>query len=232
MHSASFYHFIDIFGTMSYVLIIVAFMMTDIFYLRLITIASSLSGIIYFSLCDNCPLWIDLFWQCIFIGVNTVQLAILIYEQRQAHFDNKEEEQIYYTMFPHFSCKKFKKLLSSGTLISVPAGEKITEQNVPVPYLNLILNGTAKVEINDKTVAYCTSGNLVGEMSFMSGQLATATVTTVEPTHYISWGQENLKMLLKSDPEIEQGMQSIFNKNLIDKLMKSTNSPAPQPREL
>lgn len=55
-------------------------------------------------------------------------------------------------------------------------------------------------------------------MAFASGNPASATVITIAPTRYLMWRSSDLKHLLEKHPDIRTALQSVFNRNFIEKL--------------
>lgn len=210
--------FIGLLGTLNYLFFILAFLLTDIFYLRLLSILGCTCAIFYYAFYADSPLWTNIFWESILTITNTTQLIILMYKRRTYRFANAEEFLLYNWKFRELSLLQFRELMRISTSVFVETGTLVTEQNKPVSQLALIHTGLASVNVDNKTVAYCRSGNLIGEISFMTGQPATATVETLQPTHYIQWQQEQLKTLLKNDPELQQKMGKIFTKEIVRKL--------------
>ncbi|MSR65222.1 MAG: cyclic nucleotide-binding domain-containing protein [Verrucomicrobiae bacterium] len=93
------------------------------------------------------------------------------------------------------------------------------------------LRGAVDVTMNGEVIAYRVAGNMIGEMSFISGEPALATVRTIEQTRYIMWLQEDLRKLLQDDVSMQTAMQTIFNKDLIHKLVPKTEAVSKPLRE-
>lgn len=218
------FDFIIFLGNFNYILIAIAFMMSNILWLRGLTILSSICALVYYFNYLSEPLWINVFWESTFISINVVQMLLIFYSRRSVHF-NEEEKQIYEDIFPLLSTAEYKKLLKISNFVDAEKGEVLIEQGTQVLYLILICKGLVSIEINEKICAYCGVGNLLGEMSFVSGKPATATARVVQPTRYIVWLQKDLEKLLRNNSEMLGNMQMVLNKDLIKKL----NSPLSVP---
>lgn len=205
-----------------FILIALAFMMRNILYLRLLSIAASLFMIIYFL---NLQGWTGVIWQTIFIATNLLQIALLISERFQLNL-TEEQEQMYKDVFSYIPPLEFKKLMKISHLAQGNPGDILIEQGCKVIYLMMIWQGTVDVIVNGKTIAQCEKGKLIGEMSFISNKPATATVQVVKPTKYVIWLQDDLKHLLQSNPEMQNSMQRVFTQDLLNKL---TNSHSENP---
>ncbi|MDP1880752.1 MAG: cyclic nucleotide-binding domain-containing protein [Parachlamydiaceae bacterium] len=214
-------------GNLNYILIAAAFMMSNILYLRILTILSSICAVIYYLNYLNNPLWINVFWESTFISINLFQIFLIYYAKRSVYFD-EEEKQIYEDIFPKLTTSEYRKLLKISNFVDAEKDEILIEQGTQVLYLILICQGLVSIEIDGKITAYCGVGNLLGEMSFVSGKPATATVRVVQPTRYIVWLQKDLEKLLHNNPEMLKSMQIVFNTDLIKKL----NAPPVKPLEI
>ena len=64
------------------------------------------------------------------------------------------------------------------------------------------------------------AGNIIGELSFLSGELATADVKATEKGFCIFWNQKKLEELLKTDEKLYANFQLIFTKELAGKVAK------------
>ena len=73
-------------------------------------------------------------------------------------------------------------------------------------------------------IAMARDGTLVGEMSFIQGGPATATVRVSRPTRYLSWERKALRKMLLRNPTIDMAMRTVFSADLARKLSVSTDS--------
>ena len=67
----------DLIGTASYVLLAVSYMVTNIYWLRLLAIIALTAEAIYFYMAGDSALWVGILWAGIFNLINIVQLGIL-----------------------------------------------------------------------------------------------------------------------------------------------------------
>ena len=64
------------------------------------------------------------------------------------------------------------------------------------------------VETDGKEVAKLKDGNFIGEVSFITGGAATATVKALLPTRYVAWPKEAISQLLNRNPSMRFAMQA------------------------
>lgn len=209
----------DIFIHASYILSSVAYLIRDILYLRLLAILAAIAAVLYAIFAHEYSIG---YWEAAIFLINAVQVAILIRERRNAVF-NEEEKELHESLFKHFSSVQFKSMLKQATWVDAPSGEMLTEQGNPVVRLVLVVSGLASVDVDGTIVAYCKRHDFIGEMSFVSGEPATATVKTMLPTRYLMWTQDDLHKLLEHDDAIRVAMQTVLTKNLVSKLMTKSS---------
>ncbi len=73
--------------------------------------------------------------------------------------------------------------------------------------------------IDDTVIATLNGKSLVGEMTAMSGQPASATVMISEPSRYLAIPVQSLRELLERDDEIRRHVQLSFTDQVSSKLV-------------
>lgn len=218
----------DLLLHMSYVLLIIASLVRNILPLRILIIASTITGFICGLITGYNAM---VMWEAGFFLVNVVQVVILVKERRAVNLTD-EERALHKTKFMALAPIDFYRLVHRGTWVSAEAGENLTQQGSPVVRILIISEGAASVEIDSTTVAYCRQGDFIGEMAFVSGNPASATVTTVASTRYLMWRFEELSELLERHPDIKNALQTVFSRNLIEKLSREAGQDATMPSRL
>jgi CRP-like cAMP-binding protein len=59
---------------------------------------------------------------------------------------------------------------------------------------------------------------MIGEISFIQGGAATATVVATKPCRYVAWSGEELRKLLRRNPSMDIAMKHVFNLDMMRKL--------------
>lgn len=213
---------VSMIGHLEYILLILAFMLRSIFYLRVVTLLSSMFAIVYYSFCLEHPLFINIFWESVFSLVNIYQIGVIFYEKYFIRF-KPEEEKIYKQSFSKFSPLQFKKLLKLGKYTSFKKDDYLIKENEYVDHLSFICEGKIEIIHNGRVIAYCYTGSLIGELSFLSGEPATADAKAVEEGRCLVWEQRSLRKLLEKDEEIFSKFQLTFNQELAKKIVKGNH---------
>lgn len=214
-----------VFGHLSYLLTTAAFLAKGILPLRTLAIVASLCGIGYALLWVDGVLWVDLMWETGFVVINAFHVVILMRERREFEL-TEDEEELYSTVFRKMSKASFHKLIMRAHWTHYAEGDTLTREGEPVERITLIYRGMAEARSSGGVVAYCKNGTMVGEMSFLSNEPASATVRALEETRCVEWRQDALQELVHSDELVASGMQLVFNENFIRKLKSGLRESA------
>lgn len=205
-------------GHVSYALVALAFLVRDILMLRLVAIAASLCNIAFSLFARDDPNLIAAGWQALFVVINTGWSIRLIRERRGVAF-TEEEKELYQTIFRAFSPVEFMKLMRLAKWHEADVGHRFATKGEAIDNLLLLYNGEAEVELTRGERPKLKDGAFIGEMSFIRGGGATATVSATRPTRYIAWSKEDLRALLNRNPAMRTTMQTVFSEDLTNKLI-------------
>ncbi len=210
-------------GHLASILTMAAYLLKDILWLRLLTILSCFAGLAFNYFVPATPLWSVIYWNMLFALINIVQIAIIIKERTGIHFTD-EEQELHDTLFRNFAPFEFMKLMRIGKWLEAKQGEVLAAEKQSLDAVMLIYNGLVGVETNGKEVATLKDGNFIGEVSFITGGDATATVRALTPTRYIAWPKVAISKLLNRNPSMRFAMQSMLSTDLSKKLMRRAPS--------
>lgn len=210
-------------GHLASVLTMLAYLLKDILWLRMLTILSCFAGIAFNYFVPATPLWTVIYWNVLFAIINIVQIAIIIKERSGVHF-SEEEKELHDTLFKNFAPFEFMKLMRIGKWLEAKPGEVLAVEQQSLDAVMLIYNGLARVEKDGKELAQLKDGNFIGEVSFITEGTATATVRALTPTRYIAWPKAAVKALLNRNPSMRFAMQAMLSTDLSKKLMRRAPS--------
>ncbi len=198
------------------VLFLIAFSIREMLWLRIITVAAQMC-LMGFYYSQTPPLNGPAAWGLLFMGVNIVQIILLLLEKRPV-FLGEEELQLYRTVFNTLKPREFVKLLSIAEWKRAKVGDELLQQDKPVPALMLVSSGRGVVEVDGRRVATVTSGQFVGEMGFLTEQHASARVVADTPIDFLAWTAPKLREILFDMPALHVKVQGILGNDLIAKL--------------
>jgi hypothetical protein len=202
------------------ILTLLAYLVKDILWLRLLTVFACIAGIIFNYFVPATPLWAVINWNLVFMVINIVQILIIIKERSGVRFTD-EEKELYETLFKSFAPFEFMKLLRLGKWLEAKKGQFLAIEQKPLDSVMLIYNGLVSVESKGRQIAQMKDGSLIGEISFITEGTATATVRALEPTRYLSWSKVDMHDLLNRNPNMRFAMEKVFSTELSKKLTRS-----------
>ncbi|APX92425.1 hypothetical protein BWR19_05430 [Halomonas sp. 1513] len=195
-----------------------AYLVRDMAYLRAITILAALSTLPYFYFLDT-PLYSAIGWQIAFIAINAFNLTVLLLARRPVVLDD-DQRWLHRHTFRMLTPREMLKVLRPTQREHCPADATLIEQDQPLDRLILLLDGEAEVHANGQHRATLRPGDFAGEMSFITGKPASATVVTRGAVDYLSWRRRDLEALYQRDPRLKDAMQGVIGADMARKLTR------------
>jgi hypothetical protein len=119
------------------------FAMSDILYLRSLSIVGSLCGIVYNI--TRVPKQLNaVVWGLVFISVNLTRTIQLLFERREIQF-TVEEAGIFYRLFQTHGVEPavFKRLLEKAEWKTIETGKSIVPEGKPLHKVHILVEGSA-----------------------------------------------------------------------------------------
>lgn len=210
-----------LFGHFTYFLLILSMLMRRMVTLRILAVGSGIAKIYYRAFLVVDP--VSVLWEAIFVLVNIAQLLIIWYYEHHHRFA-AEEQHFAQNMPEGVDRSAIKRLLDLSDLKRFEPGAQLTNQGEKVTKLIYIADGIVKIELGDKVVAICGPGDYVGELSFLSGNPASATATVVKTTRALVFEQAHLTASIEADAQLRRTLESALNRNLAGKLVRANDT--------
>lgn len=207
---------LDLLVHFSNILLLCAYSVRDILWLRWFAVAAALTNIPYFLL-QRHVLWPPILWGSVFTAINVYQIIRLYMERRPVHF-SEDEQKLYHMAFGSLRPREFVSLLLAGEWKNATAGDTIVDQGKPVSSICVLLSGSLRVCKDDKDLILLKPGYLVGTGLALSGQASPISAAFAEPARYFCWPLANLRVFLEKRPELRLALQGLLNRDLAAKL--------------
>ncbi|MFZ0522894.1 MAG: hypothetical protein WAL95_17840 [Candidatus Acidiferrales bacterium] len=202
------------------ILLLVAYSVRDILWLRLFAVAASLISLPYFILQPE-PLWEPIIWSSVFAAINGFQSWRLFLERRPVKL-TPEEEEIRRLAFPDLPPRKLLQLLSIGSWATMEIGERLLERGKKVEAISVIVRGKVRFTRDDRLLGDLVAGHIVGSALLLSGVAADGDATVVEPVRCMRWQVEPLNRYLAANPETRIILQQHLARDLAGKVVAAT----------
>lgn len=192
-------------------------LVSNIFWLRLLTLFGSIiASVCYWLLVEKVEYQV-LSAAIIIISINLYKIWRISREAAHMHF-SENEILLHQKVFADLNQQQYMALMRIAVWRDVHAGEIIVNKGEQVACLSLIFNGMFKVDVGKSHYIEIRDGQFIGEMSYVSGNPGSGTVTAEEDSLLIEWPQDALKALVAQDHVIGNCIQALFNADLMKKL--------------
>jgi hypothetical protein len=198
-----------------YLLMLVALAIRNILVLRVILISAQGLLAAYHLVTGN---YVVLIWNCLFLAINLFQVTVLLRQRRPVTIPEAAKD-IYEDTFHEMSKRQFLYFWKIGKEEIQEPGTIVREGDA-LDKVMLILSGAASVIKNSHEIAELTRGSFIAEMSFLSGEPASADVACEQPVTMITWSQENLRNLKSLNFELWIKIQHVLSRDLVGKIKR------------
>ena len=208
--------YLDYFIHAANILLLAAYSVRDILWLRVLAVASSLAAIPYFLL-QPTPLWAAFGWSVVFTGINLLQTRRLVVERRPVKL-TAEEKEVRRLVFPDLPPKKILQVIGVGTWVSASPGERLIVYGQPLESVALVVRGKVKVTREGQPLGELGPGEIVGSALLLSGARAEIDAVTTEDTRTLRWNAATLERYLDANPETRNLFQRHLARDLAGKV--------------
>ena len=188
------------------ILYLFAFMVRDILWLRILTVAAAFCLVPYFYFQPE-PLMAPIFWNLAFTALNVFWIILLLLERRPVRL-NEEEQRLCELVFRTMTPREMMKILKLASWCEAAAGTCFVKRGQMLNELIVIYSGKACVKVDDKAVAELEPGRFIGGISYVSEETAPVDVISLEPTRYVSWPKSTLQQFMNSNPEVHSALKT------------------------
>ena len=207
-------------GHLSYLLLVISMLMRVMWVLRLLVVASAFVAITYDLIWLKDP--VGVFWESLLVVVNIVQLSITYAKNRYQRFDAIEAKFVH-EKFPGLSNNLKRKILNKGHWVEGKIGANLTTEGDPVERLIYLVDGEVEISVQDNVVGHCKAGDLIGELTALTGSPATGTAKLTESARYWTITALDLRRLVAGSEEIEQAVNACFHRSMLSKLVAANH---------
>lgn len=207
------------------ILLLAAYSVRDILWLRLFAVASSVIAIPYF-LFQPTPLWAAFGWSVLFTGINLFQAWRLFVERRPVKL-SPEEELVRRLVFEKLPAREALRVISLGAWRTATPGEPLLEQGKPADSISPIVQGRVRVAKDGRVLGDLGPGEIVGSTLLLGGAGAEVDAAAMETACTLQWEIPTLEHYLLAHPETRNAFQNHLVRDLAGKLKRVANAASP-----
>lgn len=209
--------FIDVIGHVSFVIVALSLLMKDIILLRALGILSGMVGIGYNYFVTDEPLWVPIIWLTVFMLINFFMIVRFYLSTRQADLSD-DDVTIWKTNFLGLATDEYRWIKRIFEYQSYDGDEIVIHKGTENGFLYFITSGNFDVRRGKTEVGILTQGDIIGEISFLTGSPANADVIAHEGAKCIMIDKSKLRSIMLKHPSFHLSMTNLFNLNLMKKL--------------
>ncbi len=208
---------------LSYALLVVAVLAARMTSLRILVALSALVGLV------RALVWTgDLataLWMGLLLAACLLLIGRTLYERRQVAF-TAEERRMLGSLVAGVSQSRARHLIDQGMWLNGKEGDELTREGEPVQHLYFLAEGEARVMSMGRQVGTCRTGDLIGELTVLSGETASATVVLNGPARFWCARADDLKPYVEAHDDIRRAIEHGFAAALKAKLRASNRAIA------
>jgi CRP-like cAMP-binding protein len=208
----------DMTGTLSYAIIALSYVMTRIFWLRVAAVIGLFLQIAYFRMTGGDMVGIG--WDLVFIAINLAMIFLLVRERASLTLPEKEAPMLRQS-FAGLDDAQIARLLKAADWRDAQPGEILTKQDHAVDSLFFLCSGRASVEVNGSFETYLEKGSFIGEIAYLTGNLATATVVIDEPSRVLAFSKQRMAKITSRDSQIAGIIYELLGRDLAQKMRRA-----------
>lgn len=203
------------------IILLAAMLSTSVRRLRGVALVAGIVAMVHFAFFD--PDWLAFALVAMIAGANAVRFMAMTRRSKSGEILEAERE-----LFEHImrvdDPKRQDRLRDLITWEDTPAETVLMRQGETAPPLIYVASGTARIENGGDLVGECSAGDFLGEMSIVSGDVASATVTASNPMRIARFDRHALSDMVRDIPEIGKAIDAALNRSLASKVLRMNQS--------
>jgi hypothetical protein len=206
----------------SNLLLLFAYLVRDILWLRWFAVAAAIINIPYYFL-QRDLLWPPVLWALVFIALNLYQIARIYWERRPVVL-SPDEQGLYDMGFQSLHPREFVSLLLAGEWRNAAAGERVLTQGKSALAVCIAIFGRVQVYRSGKQIGALEPGQIIGTAVALTGDISPVDAIFVEAARYMYWPLSNLRGFLDKKPDLRIALQRLVSQDIAAKLERVVSS--------
>jgi hypothetical protein len=205
-------------GQLAFLLLVAAIFQRSIDRLRAIVAVAALIGLAHASFMTGSGLLA--FWWAVLLLGSLMLLGKRLLENSKVRF-TREEEEMLGGLLSRLPRSRARHLLDQGFWLSGREGDTLTREDEAVTHLYYLASGEARVVSHGRQVGTCRGGDLIGELTILSGDRASATVVLAGPSRFWCAPANVLRPYIDAHDDVRHALEEGFGTSLKNKLRHS-----------
>lgn len=200
------------------VLYLICFLFRDQIALRTFAIAGDFAYMAYYFTASSSPLWEAIFWIIPNMGINVVMIFLILRDRRMTVLS--DDEMMLYQNLRGLNPGQFRRLIKLGKWRTLQEPLTLTQEGNALDQLHYVLKGDVEVDKSGRKIKV-DPAVFIGELAYLRGKPATATVIAGKDAVVVSWSHDDLKKAITKDNELSQSLAALLNADLAEKVARA-----------
>ncbi|MEO1265288.1 MAG: cyclic nucleotide-binding domain-containing protein [Pseudomonadota bacterium] len=161
----------------------------------------------------------------VWFGLSILGLMRVALMARRPKFSD-EERAFLAAKLPTLDHHSARALLDRGHWFDAEPGHIFIHESEPAPHLIYLADGAAQISLGGRDIGRVPAGSLFGEITCLSREPATATVTLLTEGRYLSIDAVALRRLVEGSADVRHALQATFMAEAKAKLARMNEAKA------
>jgi CRP-like cAMP-binding protein len=197
---------------------LVCYLFRDQIKLRIFAALGDALLTVYYVVAFETPLWNAMYWTILNVVINVAMILLLLRDRRMTLLT--DDEMTLFRALETLSPGQFRKLLKLADWHVSAEPAQLTVEGEKPKHLYYILSGDVTIAKQGRSFM-ATPRTFIGEIAFLRGTSASATVTTPSDAHYVSWPVGELQDLLKRNDDLKNAFSALLSADMADKVARA-----------
>jgi hypothetical protein len=194
------------------------FLARDELWLRGLILTGTGFYILYYYFINDTPLWGAIMTSSVLIAVNASMIFVLIIERTT--FSMSDQMTRAYGIFSTLTPGQFRKIMTYGHFVTTKEEVEICHEGSKLDKLFAIMEGEIILKKGD-VVRSIKAPMFVGEIAFLQGRPASATVTLASGAEYAALDTGKLRELMNKSTPVSNALTALFSYDLANKVERA-----------
>jgi hypothetical protein len=169
-------------------------------------------------------------WNSAYLAINMYHVIVLLLDRVTINLP-PETRKIYHHYFSIMSTREFRKIIMINEFCRFQ-DKTIIRETETTDKLFIVLHGQVDIVKSKQSIASLQAGDLIGEMSFMSKEPASASALARGVVECAYWSHDDLEKLKVKNRNAYNRFISIIGCDLVRKLKRKNDSNSTQTTQL
>ena len=211
------------------VVLVVAYSVKDILWLRIFALGASLIGLPYYYF-QPTVLWEPIGWSAVFMTINDYHVCRLWLERRPVDLSPDEARLYDLTFFP-LARRRFRDLARLGHWVELNAGDVLIQPDRPADHDAVPLGESIDVKVGERVLGRFAAGAIVGAGAFFDPHRTQFEAVAAERCRVLRVPIDAVRRHATRDDQLARTLERIARDDLARKLEQVVNLVAAVPKE-